>query len=54
MNLFRTVFDQAFGADLPRLPDRHFISAFQQPFQFVEVGADGVRIEPGTVSPDNM
>jgi hypothetical protein len=54
VNLFRMVFDRAFGADLPRLPDRHFVSSFQQPFRFVEVGADGVRIEPGTHSADNM
>jgi hypothetical protein len=54
VNLFRMVFEVVFGADLRRLPDRYFASAFQQPFQFIEVGPDGVRIEPGTGSADNM
>lgn len=54
VNLFRHVLSQVFAADLPRLPDRHFISSFQQPFRFVEVGADGSRIESGGDSADNM
>jgi hypothetical protein len=54
VNLFRMLFDRVFGADMPRLPDRHFSSAFQYPFLFMEVGADGMRIEPGTGSADNM
>jgi len=54
VNLLRIVLGQALGADLPRLPDRHFVSSFQQPFRFVEVGPDGVRIEPKAGSADNM
>jgi hypothetical protein len=54
VNLFRIVLDQAFGGGFARLPDRHFVSSFQQPFRSVEVGANGVRLEPGADSADNM
>ncbi len=47
VNLFRRVFDQYFAADMPLLPDRQFISPFQQPFGFVEVARNGRRLEAG-------
>jgi len=45
VNLFRVVFDRYFGADFPLLPDRHFVSPFQQPFDFTEVDHNGTRLE---------
>ncbi len=54
VNLLRIVLDQAFDAGLPLLPDRHFVSAFDQPFNFTEVDSKGVRIEAVAGSADNM
>ncbi len=54
VNLLRIVFDHFFDAGLPLLPDRQFISAFGQPFDFVEVDRNGVRVEAGGGSVDNM
>jgi hypothetical protein len=45
VNLFRIVLDRYFDAGLPLLPDRHFVSPFQQPFNFTEVDRNGVRLE---------
>jgi hypothetical protein len=45
VNLFRIVFDRYFDAGLPLLPDRLFVSPFQQPFDFTEVDRNGVRLE---------
>jgi hypothetical protein len=45
VNLFRIVFDRYFDARLPLLPDRHFVSPFQQPYNFTEVDSNGMRLE---------
>jgi hypothetical protein len=45
VNLFRYVFDRYFDAGLPLLPDRRFVSPFQQPFNFTEVDGYGARLE---------
>jgi hypothetical protein len=45
VNLFRFVFDHYFDAGLPFLPDRRFVSPFQQPFDFTEVDGNGARLE---------
>lgn len=45
VNLFRVVFDHYFDAGLPLLPDRRFVSPFQQPFDFTEVDGNGARLE---------
>lgn len=45
VNLFRIVFNRYFDARLPLLPDRQFVSPFQQPFNFTEVDRNGVRLE---------
>jgi hypothetical protein len=54
VNLMRIVLNRLFDAGLPRLPDRRFVSTFGQPFDFTEVDGNGVRVEPGAVSTDNM
>jgi hypothetical protein len=36
-NLFRLVFNQAFGADLPLLPDRTYYSEMEAPYAFEDV-----------------
>jgi hypothetical protein len=54
VNLFRLVFNEAFGAGMPLLPNRHFVSSFSQPFDFHEVRSDGTRLEPGSDAADNM
>lgn len=45
VNLFRIIFNHYFDARLPLLPNRHFVSPFQEPFNFKEVSRDGVRLE---------
>jgi hypothetical protein len=45
VNLLRIVFNRYFDAGLPLLPDRHFVSPFQQPFNFTEVDRNGARLE---------
>jgi hypothetical protein len=54
VNLLRIVLGQLFEADLPPLPDRHFISEYLRPFDFSEVDASGALVEPGARSADNM
>lgn len=54
VNLLRVVLGRLFGADLPLLPDRHFISDYRRPFDFTEVDGEGARLEPGARSADNM
>lgn len=45
VNLLRRVLDHYFDAGLPMLPERHFVSQFGRPFEFVEVGRNGARLE---------
>jgi len=45
VNLFRIVFNRYFDAGLPLLPGWHFVSPFQQPFNFTEVDRNGARLE---------
>lgn len=54
VNLFRIVFGHLFDSGLPRLPDRHFMSAFRRPFDFKEMDSEGRPIEPGARPADNM
>jgi hypothetical protein len=54
VNLLRIVLGQLFGADLPRLPDRHYISDYRRPFDFTEVDGNGVPVEPEAHAADNM
>jgi hypothetical protein len=54
VNVFRLVFNEAFGAGMPLLPNRHFVSSFSRPFDFHEVRSDGTRLEPGSHAADNM
>jgi hypothetical protein len=46
VNLLRIVLGHVFDANLPRLPDRHFMSEFLRPFDFTEVDEEGVPLEP--------
>ncbi|HEU4516697.1 MAG TPA: hypothetical protein VFR77_05285 [Steroidobacteraceae bacterium] len=54
VNLLRIVLAHEFGADLPPLPDRHFVSAFLQPFDFRELNSSGAPVEQAPRSADNM
>ena len=54
VNLMRIVLGQLFEADLPLLPDRHFISDYRRPFDFTEVDGNGARVESGARPADNM
>jgi hypothetical protein len=54
VNLLRIVFSQAFAADLPSLPDRHFVSDYRRPFDFTEVHGNGAPVERVAGSADNM
>jgi hypothetical protein len=40
VNVYRTLFSGIFGATLPSLPDRSFVSSWQKPFEFHEVGVN--------------
>jgi hypothetical protein len=37
VNVYRALFSGIFGATLPSLPDRSFVSSWQKPFDFHEV-----------------
>lgn len=37
VNLYRAVFADRFGADLPRLPTRSYLARFEMPYDFVQV-----------------
>jgi hypothetical protein len=54
VNLLRVVIDRLFAAELPSLPDRHFVSDYRQPFNFTEVDDNGVPVEAAANSADNM
>ncbi len=54
VNLLRIVLDEAFDAGFPLLPDRHFVSSFDQPFNFTEVDPRGVPVEAVAGPADNM
>ena len=45
VNLLRRVLDHYFDVGLPMLPERHFVSQFGRPFEFVEVDRNGARLE---------
>jgi len=40
VNNFRLIFNMYFGASLPMLPDRSYVSFFRKPFQFIEIPND--------------
>jgi len=43
VNLFRAILGHYFSADLPMLPDRHFMSAYSQPYAFRELPHESLR-----------
>ena len=49
VNNFRLIFNTYFGASLPMLPDKSYISAFRRPYEFTEIPndctADGSKSE---------
>ncbi|MBM4218392.1 MAG: LTA synthase family protein [Gammaproteobacteria bacterium] len=54
VNLLRIVLRHLFGADLPPLPDRLFVSEYRRPFDFTEVDRDGQPVVPEARPADNM
>jgi hypothetical protein len=43
VNLFRVILSEYFSAELPMLPDRHFVSAYGQPYAFRELPHENLR-----------
>jgi len=43
VNLFRAILSEYFSAQLPMLPDRHFVSAYGQPYAFRELPHEKLR-----------
>lgn len=48
VNLFRSILSQEFGEDLDPLPERHFLSSCETPFDFFSCPPETLRLSEGT------